>query len=217
MIQDTTTSFKSKTVIDAVQPAEDTLSSRGGLSPAAFGSFSTFMPSDRFRTSKILAFLSGMAASYAIAVHRGQRFAGGSLQIPPRDGHSCRPANTSSFRAYRATSKLVRPAGRTNTKRGICSPFLCWSAPIVATGRRFNLSYSILFVYTKPAQPGTLLVYSVGQRPLPSVTVIKMRTLGSAPTMVPEFREVPEPLNVNPRPLFRSVNAGVTVWPGIAK
>jgi len=35
MSQDTTTSVKSKTIIDAVQPTEDTLSSRGGLSLVA--------------------------------------------------------------------------------------------------------------------------------------------------------------------------------------
>src|SRR3990172_6999096 len=31
----------------------------------------------------------------------GQRFACGFLQIPPRDGHPCRPANSSPCRAYR--------------------------------------------------------------------------------------------------------------------
>ena len=35
MSQDTTASVKSKTTIDAVQPTEDTLSSRGGLSLVA--------------------------------------------------------------------------------------------------------------------------------------------------------------------------------------
>jgi hypothetical protein len=35
MGQDTTTSVKSKTIIDAVEPTEDTLSSRGGLSLVA--------------------------------------------------------------------------------------------------------------------------------------------------------------------------------------
>ena len=35
MSQDTTTSVKSKTIIDAVQPTEDTLSSRGGSSLVA--------------------------------------------------------------------------------------------------------------------------------------------------------------------------------------
>ncbi len=31
----------------------------------------------------------------------GQRFACGFLQIPPRDGHPCRPANDSPYRAHR--------------------------------------------------------------------------------------------------------------------
>ena len=46
-----------------------------------------------------------------------QRFACGFLQIPPRDGHPCRPANDSPCRVRRRLSlPSVRPAGRTNQK-----------------------------------------------------------------------------------------------------
>jgi hypothetical protein len=53
----------------------------------------------------------------------GQHFACGFLRIPSRDGHPCRPANTSPYRACNGlreylpgTIKQVRPAGRTNKK-----------------------------------------------------------------------------------------------------
>ena len=52
-----------------------------------------------------------------------QRFACGFLQIPPRDGHPCRPANISPCRVCNGlrgnllvTIKQVRPAGRTKKK-----------------------------------------------------------------------------------------------------
>src|SRR6266851_529860 len=58
----------------------------------------------RYRTLKRLASSSSLHASYAISVSSSQRFACGFLQIPPRDGHPCRPANDSPCRVRRRLS-----------------------------------------------------------------------------------------------------------------
>src|ERR1019366_6522945 len=53
----------------------------------------------------------------------GQRFASGFLQIPPRDGHPCRSANTSPCRVCRGLSppsKCALPGARTKIP-GICA------------------------------------------------------------------------------------------------
>src|SRR6478672_9290507 len=50
----------------------------------------------------------------------GQRFACGFLQIPPRDGHPCRPANDSPCRARRRLSlpsKSALPGAHSNQGR----------------------------------------------------------------------------------------------------
>ena len=60
----------------------------------------------KYRTLKIFAFSSSLAASYAISVSSSQRFACGFLQIPPHDGHPCRPANSSPCRVCRRLSLL---------------------------------------------------------------------------------------------------------------
>ena len=50
----------------------------------------------------------------------GQRFACGFLQIPPRDGHPCRPANDSPCRARRRLSlpsKSALPGAQTKSTK----------------------------------------------------------------------------------------------------
>ena len=48
--------------------------------------------------------LRGIAQSTIVGSSSGQRFASGFLQIPPRNGHPCRPANSSPDRARRGLS-----------------------------------------------------------------------------------------------------------------
>lgn len=45
----------------------------------------------------------------------GQCFACGFLQIPPRDGHPCRPASGSPYRAHRGLAPPSHPASTTCT------------------------------------------------------------------------------------------------------
>src|SRR5215204_7682814 len=54
-----------------------------------------------------------------------QRFACGFLQIPPRDGHPCRPANDSPYRARRRLSlpsKSALPGARLTTPAKFTPP-----------------------------------------------------------------------------------------------
>src|SRR2546425_13338409 len=63
----------------------------------------------------------------------GQRFACGFLQIPPRDGHPCRPANYSPCRASRGLSPPSKSAlpGAHKKKGGPLSVALLGFASLV--------------------------------------------------------------------------------------
>jgi hypothetical protein len=58
----------------------------------------------------------------------GQRFAYSFLQIPPRDGHPCRSANTSPCRVCRGLtppSECALPGAQTKKTAGYAVPFKC--------------------------------------------------------------------------------------------
>jgi hypothetical protein len=61
-------------------------------------------PPYRYWTLKKLAFSSRHGCLVCGFCSSGQRFACGFLQIPPRGGHPCRPANSSPCRACRGLS-----------------------------------------------------------------------------------------------------------------
>ena len=76
---------------------------------------------------KIFAPSSELHASYAVSFRQASAFACGFLQIPPRNGHPCRPANDSPCRARRGLSppsKSALPGARIKEKGGLSRPFL---------------------------------------------------------------------------------------------
>src|SRR5437870_11480076 len=73
-----------------------------------------------------------------------QRFACGFLQIPPRDGHPCRPANDSPCRVRRRLSlpSECALAGRTKKKGALARSF--WLALPTPAGRLLSPQLSSL-------------------------------------------------------------------------
>src|ERR1051325_4944746 len=69
----------------------------------------------------LLIQLAGLICDFCSS---GQRFACGFLQIPPRDGHPCRPANDSPCRVRRRLSLPSKSAlpGAQTTKGGHGGP-----------------------------------------------------------------------------------------------
>src|SRR5688572_2764647 len=85
--------------------------------PAAYTYKFSVQVSD-FETIRLLIQLARLLCDFCSS---GQRFACGFLQIPPRDGHPCRPANDSPCRVRRRLSLPSECAlpGAQNRKPGL--------------------------------------------------------------------------------------------------
>src|SRR6266496_4195655 len=86
-----------------------------------------------------------------------QRFACGFLQIPPRDGHPCRPANDSPCRVRRRLSlpsKSALPGAQKKRRRVVFTPRLFWPTDSVTDGSSRCLYYGV----AEPAAAVSVLV-----------------------------------------------------------
>src|SRR6056297_491965 len=83
--------------------------------------YSPTLPDD-YWALKIFAFSPGYDCLVCDFCSSGRDFACGFLQIPPRDGHPCRPASGSRHQGPQRTFTSKSPFGHHNQMDGACAP-----------------------------------------------------------------------------------------------
>ena len=92
---------------------------------------------DDYRVLKILAFSPGWNCLVCDFCSSGRKFACGFLQIPPRDGHPCRPANRSPCRVDRGFSlQVIRSPPRGSEQHQFTALRAMPGAPIKTQAKR---------------------------------------------------------------------------------